>query len=148
MMFLSIPLCMVLFILGGQVNKLFRPIGVPLVFVGLAFLTKETPWWGILPSLLYGFTLTIGYGENSKLMKWLKDEELVRSAEGLLQAIPILLTCLILQHWFMIFYSLLPMIAYQIREGSFGKIGKYDILPDDMIRGWSIALGISLALLK
>jgi len=133
--------------LGGQINKLFRPIGMT-ISIALAYLIWHNhPWWCVLPVLLYAIDLDLGYGPNSKLFKWLKDDELVRDVYGVLCAIPVFLTCALTQKWFSMFGCLGVIVAYQLREGSWGRIGKYDILPDDLFRGLAIGLAMSWALI-
>lgn len=147
MIFLSIPLVILFFMLGGQINKLFRPIGVPLSFILTYAIWHNYSVWLVAPVLFYGFTLSLGYGENSKLMKWLKSEQLVRIVLGLLNTIPvIILTTLTMHYWNYLFVPIIVAVEC-IRMGSWGKIGKYDILPVDIFRGLAIGLATSWSLL-
>ncbi len=147
MIFLSIIPCIIFSMLGGQLNKLFRPIGIPISIILIYLLSHNHPWWCCLPALIYAFELTLGYGENSKLAKWLKDDRLVRYFYGMICAIPIVISCILTWNLYFLPSSILPVIAYQLKLGSWGKIGKYDILPDDLFRGLSIGLAMSLALI-
>lgn len=147
MIFLScIPIAL-FWCLGGQINKLFKPIGVTLSLIGCFFLFAHKPWWCVLPSLLYAGELTLGYGEDGKLMKWLQNDELVRIVFSLLCCIPVCFTIALTQNYYAFFSLLLILGAFQLKLGSWGKIGKYDILPDDISRGTSIAIAMSCALI-
>lgn len=147
MIFLIVPLVTILWMVAGQINKLFRPIGIPLSTIGVYCLLVNGVWWYCLPSLLYGFELTNGYGDNSKLMKWLKNDETVRIVYSVMCCLPVMITIAMTQNWSSSFSLLLILLAFQLRLGSWGKLGKYDILADDFFRGISIGLAISLALL-
>lgn len=138
---------MVYWWMGGQINKIIRPIAIPLTIVSVYGIWHNHPWYCVLPALLYGFILTIGYGEGSKLMKLLKSDELVRDFYSALCAVPVFITCVLTQKWFSMFGCVGVVIAFQLREGSWGKIGKYDILPDDLFRGLALGLAVSWALL-
>lgn len=141
MIFFSIPLVVLFYMLGGQINKLFRPIGVSL---SMYLLSLHHPLIA-LPVLLYGGLLLIGYGENSKLMKWLKSEQAVRIVIGLLVSIPVLIITFITRKWIIGGLGIVAIVACScIRLGAWGKIGKYDILPVDIIRGAVLSLVISL----
>lgn len=139
-MILSIPFITLFWCLGGQINKLFKPIGVTLSLIVFFFIAHHHPWYCILPSLLYGFELSLGYGENSLLMKWLKDDELVRDVYSLLCCIPPIFTIALTQNWNAYFGLLFILVAFQFKLPSLGKIGKYDIITDDILRGLSIAV--------
>lgn len=133
--------------LGGQINKLFRPIGVSLSIFGIYLLFHNHPIWMGTPALLYGGILTIGYGRVSKLMLWLKSEQLVRIIYGLIVSIPVALVSLLNLKWSGLFGVPLIVACSCIRMGSWGKIGKYDILPVDILRGLAVGLAMSWALL-
>lgn len=147
MIFLSILLVVIFWMLGGQLNKLFRPIGVPLSIIGIYLLWHNHSIWCILPTLLYGFELTLGYGENSKLMKWLHKEETIRTVYSFMCSLPVVIICALTHNWFSVISIIGIIIAFHLDLGSWGKIGKYDILPDDLFRGLSIGLAISFALI-
>ncbi len=131
---------------GGQLNKLFRPIGVTLSILITYFFCNNIEW-AFAPSLWYAFTLSLGYGENSKLMKWLKSEQKVRIVLGLSSALPILLT-VGLTHSYGALVMIPVVVGVEcIRMGKWFSIGKFDVLPVDIFRGLALGLGISLALL-
>lgn len=145
MIFLSIPLVVLFFILGGQFNKLYRSVGVPLSILGVYLLIHQKVWLA-LPSLWYAFTLTLGYGENSKLMKIFKSEQKVRIALGLLNSLPIIIMVALTMKWICLLSVIVIVAVECIRMGSWGKIGKYDILPVDIFRGLVLALAVSWVL--
>lgn len=147
MIFLSVPLVILFYMLGGQINKLFRPIGVPLSIAALYLLHPTHPKWFVLPIMLYGVILTLGYGQDSKLMKWLKSEQLVRIVLGILVSIPVALTILLTRQWLASIGIVAIVGCSCIRLGSWGKIGKYDILPVDIFRGLAVGLAMSMALI-
>ncbi len=146
MIFLCVPLVILFYMLGGQINKLFRPIGVPLSIFGMYWAFYPSTVLVALPSLLYGFFLTQGYGVNSRLMKWLKSEQKVRIVLGLMVSIPVVLTVLLTHNWLALLGVPAIVGCSCIRMGSWGKIGKYDILPVDIIRGLVVGLFMSWAL--
>lgn len=147
MIFLCIPLVILFWLLGGQINKLIRPIGVPLSIIGIYLISHSYPWWYILPTLLYGFELTLGYGPNSKLEKWLGSDELVRIFYSFMCSLPVIFICALTNKWFNTIGIIGIILAFQIRAGSLGKIGKYDILLEDILRGSSVGLAMSLVLI-
>jgi len=142
---ISVPLVILAWVLGGQINKLIRPIAVPLS-LGLGCLLGHVHWYLILPVLLYGFTLTLGHGQDSKLMKWLKSEQELRIVVGLINALPIFIVAL-LNHPINVLWVLIIVAVFCIRLGSWGKIGKYDILPVDIFRGLIVGLAYSVSVL-
>lgn len=133
--------------LGGQINKLFRPIGVPLSIVGVYSMFHNHPVWMCLPALLYGGILTLGYGVNSRLMKWLEDEQRIRIVLGILVGLPVIFTSALTQNWLAIVGFPVIVACSCIRMGSWGKIGKYDILPVDIFRGLAVGLANAVALI-
>lgn len=147
MIWLIVPYVTIMWLLGGQLAKIIRPTAIPLGIVAIGAL------WGIyglvapLPALLYGGILTIGYGEDSKLMKWLHNETMVRLVYALLCCIPVALMCWLTWQPWKLWGCLLIITAFQIRAGRLGKIGKYDILIPDIARGgavgWSVAWSLS-----
>lgn len=151
MIFLSIPLVVLFYMLGGQLNKLFRPIGVPLSIFGVYFLAHNHPVWMGLPVLLYGGLLTLGYGVNSKLMKWLKSEQKVRIALGLAVSVPVPLIVLFTHNWWALVGVPVIVGCSCIRLGAWGSFNlfgrKFDILPVDIIRGLAVSLAVSWALI-
>jgi len=147
LMFLCVPAVVLFFMLGGQVSKLFRPIGVTLSVSTMYLLTTNDHPLYVIPTLLYGGILLIGYGENSQLMKWLKTEHKVRIIYGILLALPVLLSISLTQRWEVLISVPFVVASNMLRMGSIGKIGKYDILPTDIVRGLAVGLAMSWALL-
>ncbi len=147
MIFLIVPFCILFSVLGGQINKLFRPIGITLTILFVYAIWHNHSLWCVFPVLLYGVIYTLGYGDNSKLMKWLKSEQLVRIVLGLLISIPIVICSVLTTNWLVIFSVPFIVAVECIRMGSWGKIGKFDVLPVDILRGIALGLGISFALL-
>lgn len=147
MIFLCIPLCILFGMLGGQINKLFRPIGISLSIFLIYLIWHNHSWLYGLPSLLYGLELTLGYGENSLFMKWFKNDENIRDFYSFICCIPVIISMVLTKNIFSVFGILLIIISFQLRLGSFGKIGKYDILPEDIFRWGSVGLAMSLALI-
>lgn len=146
MIFWCVPLVVLAFMAGGQFNKLFRPICVPFSIIVVYWLFYPDTVLVTLPVLLYGFLLTLGYGVNSRLMKWLRSEQAVRIVYGVLIAIPVLILSVITTNWAAILWVPVIVANSCIRMGSWGKIGKYDILPVDIIRGATLGLAVSCAL--
>lgn len=147
MIFLCIPLVIFFGCLGGQLNKLFRPIGIPLSIMGVYLIKYNHPWFCVLPVLLYGFELTLGYGENSKLMKWFKDDRLVRLIYSSLCCIPLTLCVFLTGNYMALLGTFFILLAFQLEFGSWGKIGKYDVLGDDVVRWGILGVCVSFALL-
>lgn len=147
MIFICIPLIILFYMLGGQINKLFRPIGVTLSIIATYLLWHNHSVWYFIPSLWYAFTLTLGYGEDSKLMKYFRDEQTVRIFLGISSGLPVLVTLAMTKNYFALIGFTIIVGVECIRLGTWGKIGKYDILPVDIFRGLAVGLGISLALI-
>lgn len=147
MIFISIPLVVIYFLLGGQINKLFRPIGVTLSILTVYGLFHNHPLWCAIPVFWYAFTLTLGYGENSLLMKWLKSEQKVRIVLGVSSALPILLCSILTGNWWALIFIPVIVAVECIRMGKWFSIGEFDILPVDIFRGLALGIGISCALI-
>ncbi len=145
--FWCVPFIVLSFILGGQINKLFRPIGVTLSILIIYLFSTYHVEWAFAPSLWYAFTLTLGNGPTSKLMKWFKSEQKVRIVLGLSSALPILLTVGLTHNLWALCMIPVVVAVECIRMGKWFSIGKFDILPVDIFRGLALGLGISLALL-
>lgn len=147
MIFLSVPLVVLFGMLGGQVNKLFRPIGITLTLIATYLLTGHlSTWWICLPTLTYGLVLSFGYGENSKLMKWLKSDEVVRIVFSFMCCVPVWIVIALTNNYLSALGAFAIVGAFQIRMGSWGKIGKYDILPEDLFRYLAIGGAMTWAL--
>lgn len=113
---------------GGQKNKSIRRFGIPgLAFVG-ALLSGLG--WRSIALLLFLPTLAMGYGEKSWLMSILHNDTLVRIAYGICLAIPF-----IFFGWIRFAIALMALpIVFSIKLGSFGSIGTFDFLGEDILR--------------
>lgn len=147
MIFLCIPLVVLFFMLGGQINKLFRPIGVSLSIISIYLIWHNHSPYYCIPTLAYAVILSLGYGENSKLMKWIDNEQLIRIFLGLMNCLPITIISLFTNNWMSLIFIPIIVAVECIRMGSWGKIGKYDILPVDIFRGLALSIAISFALI-
>lgn len=147
MIFWCIPLIVLFEVLGGQISKLFRPIGIPLSLAIVYAIWHNHPFSYIWPSLIYAIVLNLGYGENSKLYKWLGSEQMVRIVYGCLLGLPVVITSALTMNWLALLGFPLIVAACCIRLGSWGKIGRFDILPVDILRGLAIGLAMSFALI-
>lgn len=147
MIFLCVPLVVLAYMLGGQLNKLWRPIGVPISIMAVYLIWHNHAIWTAMPALLYAFILTLGYGKNSKLMKWLKSEQMVRIVLGCLVALPVLITVLLTGNWLALLGIPLIVGVSCIRMGDWGSIEHFDILPVDIFRGLAVGLAMGAALI-
>lgn len=113
--------------LGGQINKSFRRYILPLLAFSYTSLKKKGKKWRAFYYLILIAVLSLGYGEHSKLRKFLKGSDTwTRIVIGLLCSIPFLFW----GKW----YSLIALpVAFSIRAGGI-KIGKYDLLFEDVIK--------------
>lgn len=142
--YLIIPLTMLCWMAGGQVNKLIRSIGVPVSCIAVGLLAHMG--WYVLPLALYGL-LAFGYGVKSKLYKWLHDDDLVRIAYGACCTIPIfIIACLrgFPERTMMILFII---GAFEVKAGRLGRIGRYDILWEDIARSLAVSISILAVLL-
>lgn len=147
MIFWCIPLVILFYMLGGQINKLFRPIGVPLSIIGIYYLSHNQPFWYCLPVLWYAFTLTLGYGVNSKLMKYFQSEQTVRIVLGISSALPIIVIAAITMKWLLLIWVPIIVGVECIRLGKWFSIGKFDVLPVDILRALVVSVAVSLGLI-
>lgn len=151
MVFYSVPLSVIFFVLGGQINKLFRPIGVTLSILGCYLLKPNHSPFLVLPVLWYAWVLTLGYGENSRLMKIFKTEQKVRIVLGLLNSVPIMILTVLTFKWWLLFFVPAIVAVECIRLGSWGSFmlfgKKFDILPVDIFRGLILSIANSCALI-
>jgi len=135
---------MVLGMVGGQSFKFARRYGIPTFALTIKSFgqtkSKKRKTW-LLFLLLISPLLSLGYGENSKLMKWIGSDWLVRIVYGFLLGLPFLV-------WNIWYAPIVLACAWSVRAGSLGtfKIGKksYDILVEDMVRYFSLGVIISL----
>lgn len=142
------PIVMVAWLVGGQINKGVRRFGMPLTTTALGAISllkrKDKQWWVALFILLYIPILSIGYGVDSVLGKWLGGREwLIRLLYALVCCVPLLMIQIFVQDWWKL-AIMLPMIvgSFQVRAGGV-KVGNYDLLWEDVIR--SLVLGSCVA---
>lgn len=147
MIFITVLPIIVFFMLGGQINKYYRPLGICLS-LGLGWLIWHNhPWGCILPSVSYFGILLIGYGEHSLLMKIFKEEQSVRICYGILLGMPVLVTSFLTGNLWAILGFPLVVTSCMVRLGSLGRIGKFDILPTDFLRGLALGCAMCAALI-
>ena len=65
MIFILAPIVAIIWAIDGQINKLVRPIAIPLVAVGAYAIHHVHPWWSVLPLFLYG-CLWLAHWEGRK----------------------------------------------------------------------------------
>ena len=80
-------------------------------------------------------------------MKLLKSEQIVRIVLGLLTSVPIIVIGTIAAKWWVLLFVPVIVAVECIRMGSWGKIGKYDVIPVDIFRGLALGIAISCALI-
>ncbi len=148
--FLGLILIIIAWCLGGQLNKLWRPIAVPIILVILGIEAHNTPTYCLLPSLFYGGLLAIGNGPNSFLFKIFKEEQKVRIAYGVLLALPVAITSVLTMNYLgLIGFPLVvaSVMARMGKWGSFNLFGKeIDILPTDILRAFTVGVTMLFAL--
>ena len=124
-----------LWCLGGQINKSYRRFVLPVLASLLAYLkNKSKKYLAIAPFL--AVILSIGYGENSVFMKIFKVEWAVRLAYSILLCLPFMLLVYKPILWLA---CMVTIIAFQLRLGGI-KIGKYDLLFEDVARASAVSL--------
>ena len=141
-------LIMVLWMIGGQFQKGARRFGVPGISLVVSLYSqwkKDKKNWRVLVFLLLIPVLCTGYGVSSVLMRIFKKDWTVRLMYAIMLSIPygiyIALTpANTMTQYFIITIALIG--AFQVRAGSLGKIGKYDILIEDIVR--SLTVGYAL----
>lgn len=149
MIWTLIPIVMVLWLIGGQFWKPARRYIIPVIASLYALFLKDRRKRWLAPLLLlFSAILSLGYGEDSNLRKLLGGSEFwTRIVMGILVAsVPI--TYGIISHgvnWTSPVILVVNVGAWQVRAGSLGKVGKYDILIEDIFR--SFALGISIVII-
>ena len=147
MIFWCIPFFVIFYMLGGQINKYFRPVGIVLTTLILYWIGYRETFLLCLPATLYMAILLIGYGVNSKLMKWLKSEQAVRIVLGLFVALPVVLITMLTHNWIALVGAVGIVAVSTIRLGQWGSIGGFEILPVDILRGTILGIAVSLALM-
>lgn len=116
---------MIFGILGGQKNKSIRRHGIP--FIVLTFSEFNKKAW---PFIFLIIPLTMGYGEDSLLMRWLGSDTLVRAVYAVLLSLPFLF-----YGWKRWLAACLALVAaFQVHAGSLGQVWGMDMLVEDVIR--------------
>lgn len=142
-----------LWMLGGQINKLVRHIGVTILLTSYTSFQTRSLW--LVPFLSYGAILSLGYGDKSLLMRWLKNQRLVKAVYATLLAIPPVVCGMLLGHgWVLALYGV-NLAVWQLELGSWGTIKykengvvvkEWNILGDDVVRGLALAVQWVVAL--
>lgn len=98
--------CATLYGFGGVRGKIKRRLFCPILatagIAGISLWMGTFSWWLIGYVLPLWGAYSIGYGENSKLMKWLKNKILVRAVVGLvlgLAAFPVVIAFSVYLLW-------------------------------------------------
>ncbi len=133
---------MILGMVGGQVNKAVRRYGISTVGLILNIsnsklsIKEKLKRFGLLVLLVAVFS--IGYGQESTIGKFIKQDWLIRIIYASILSIGFL--------FFKMWYAPLILIPiWQIRMGSFNVIG-YDFLFEDMFRYLSVGILITIAI--
>lgn len=149
MTFLSVPLVILFYMIGGQTMKWIRPVGVALSLYGAYLASHLTHPLVGLPALLFGLELAFGYGENSFFSKIdnHNDEE-TRILYSIWCCLALVGTCIALGRWVELSGCLLIVGGFQVRAGAapFKVFGK-DFLYEDLARSLAIGVAMSWALL-
>ena len=123
--------------IGGQAIKAIRRFGIPissLIFI-LRNEKNKKEWNKYLLGFL-AFVLSMGYGENSTVSKWLGGRDwLVRLVYGLLLGV------IVASAGFVYAVIIMPVIWLAKIPYSF-KVGKYDFLWEDFVRYSALGLCI------
>jgi hypothetical protein len=149
MIYTIIPIVVLLWLISGQMIKGLRRYAIPLLAtLYVAFLKDRKKRWLAGLMLIFSGILSLGYGENSHIRKFVGGSDFwTRIVMSLLIAsVPI--TYGLISHGFSIFQPMIVLVniaAWQVHAGSLGRIGKYDILIEDICR--STALGVSIVIM-
>lgn len=149
MIWTVIPVTVILWLISGQMIKGLRRYAIPVIASLYALFLKDRRKRWLAPLLLIlSAILSLGYGENSALRKLLGGSDFwTRIVMALLIAsVPI--TYGILAHGVstsILTVTAVNLVAWQVHAGIWFKIGKYDILIEDICR--SLALGVSIVIM-
>jgi hypothetical protein len=136
---------MVLWCLGGQYDKLYRRIGIPIaiIFLGVWRSLHGGIWWHEIPLLLICPELFLGYGPGSFAAKVFSSEFEIRAAYASLLWIPIAVTALLNSHSLEIMGFLFALVlAFQVRAGALFLYKDKAILIEDLCRSFVVGLAI------
>lgn len=142
------PVFVILWLIGGQINKAARRYALPglaaAMAVGGQLLKDKKRWWLGLVVLLYIPILSIGYGVDSIFGRVFKREWAIRLAYAIVCCVPMLTITIFTQQWWKLAISTLAVLgAFQVRAGTLFRIGGYDVLIEDLVR--SFVLGSAVA---
>lgn len=135
---------MVLWLIGGQINKGARRFGVPGITVMVSLWRvfysskKRHPRFALatLAWLLCIPVLCVGYGIDSWFARVFKKELTIRIVYAIILSIPFLVfERMVGEPWWFIAPTLISLIgAFQVRARSLFHIGKFDVLIEDIAR--------------
>jgi len=138
-------LVMILGMIGGQRIKAVRRYGIPalsatFIKIGLKPDKTRKDWVKYHLLVVLMFVLSMGYGEHSWLRSVFKTDWATRFIYACLISL-----VFIIAPWQLYLVCLLALVVvFQIRAGSLGQIGRYDILVEDILRyytlGWCVAI--------
>jgi hypothetical protein len=138
-----IPMFVFMYCWGGQVRNWMRryvlPVSVMLLTMAYFHYSTEKHWYMAIPALLFIPDFVEGYGEKSWLFKLFKVDWETRMAYGFMCALTIAGEAVWQGHYWACTAVMIEPVLYLMEFSSWGKIGKYDILGDDVVR----ALGLS-----
>ena len=130
MIWFLLPVFIALGMIGGQKIKGIRRFGISglaVTIAGIKDIKDKRLRWKYYTLAILSFLLSIGYGENSFLMKVFKRDWLVRIAYGCILSVPFLFSGV----W------LAPILlagAWSVRAGGFKIYKEYDFLWEDLVR--------------
>ncbi len=151
---LIVAICL-LWLISGQMIKGLRRYAIPVIATAYVVMLKDKrKRWLAGLMLILSAILSLGYGENSDIRKFLGGSDfLTRIVISIMIAsIPITYIFLSQKHtnicdtsWSILTIIIVNVVAWQVHAGSLGKIGRYDILIEDICR--ALALGISIVIM-
>lgn len=149
MIWTIIPIVVILWLIGGQCWKPARRYLIPIIATLYAsFLKDRRKRWLAPLLLLLSAILSLGYGENSALRKLLCGSDFWTRVVMALLIASVPITYGIFSHgasMSIITVTAVNLLAWQVRAGSLFKIGRYDVLIDDIAR--ASALGLSIVIM-
>lgn len=139
-------LTMLLWELGGQIDKGFRRIGIPSLLLILVIwrCLNGGIWWQYLPLILIAPEFALGYGPGSWAGKLFKNEIFIRLAYATFMSIPITITAILTGNPGTIFWGVVCIIiAFQVHAGALFEYKKKSFLIEDALRAIAVAVYIS-----
>jgi len=141
MIWTIVPLIVLLGMWGGQRYKIVRRGGIPTVAT-LSALNQKKKWKALGLMLLWGI-LSMGYGENSWLMKVFKKDWIVRIVYGVVLSLPIY----ILSWKVGLIGTLALPTAWSLRLPSFKIYKEFDFLWEDAVRYTTLGVIITISIM-